>query len=179
MEAAQESTHYNEVDILYENTANEADVVIAIGIRAKPKGVTFVVYDSEADEVLTVEELQIPQAFAVPDSLKYVRVNLLDILREYAVEVAGIRITEPNAQTINIPRVQIEGVVQEAFASSALKYYYVGQISSITARLKIPRTDFKEFVDGAKEWEVEGWDAMSIEAREAFLCALGAANGGD
>jgi len=148
--------------------------VRTLGIRAAPRAVTFVVYDSTQREVLNVEDIRIPFAFAIPDALKYVRNNLLDILREYAIEYAGIRTTEPSAQTLNIERIQIEGVIQEAFASSSLKGYYVGQISSISAKLKIERSDFKKFVDGEKVWEVENWEKLTKEQREALLCAMGA-----
>lgn len=148
--------------------------MITIGIRASPKVVTFVVFDSEAKTIVNVESLRVPIAFDTPDALKYVRSNLLDILREYDVSYAGIRTTEPNAQSMNIERIQLEGVIQEAFASSSLQGYYVGQISSISARLGIPRTDFKLFVDGTKAWDVEGWDTLQPEAREAMLCAVGA-----
>ena len=146
-----------------------------LGIRVAPTAVTFVVYDSSQEEVLNIEDIRIPVAFAAPDALKYVRNNLLDILREYEIERAGIRTTEPNAQSMNIARIQIEGVVQEAFASSALKGYYVGQISSISARLGIVRPDFKKYIDGAKDWDVENWASLAKEQREALLCAIGAA----
>lgn len=82
--------------------------------------------------------------------------------------------TEPSAQSPNIARIQIEGVVQEAFASSLLKSYYVGQISSISARLGIERADFKRYVDGQLDWPVENWASLRKEQREALLCAMGA-----
>lgn len=145
-----------------------------IGIRAAPKAVTFVVFDADADAVLNVEDIRIPIAFHTPEALKYVRNNLLDILREYGIERAGIRVTEPSAQSPNIARIQIEGVVQEAFASSLLKSYYVGQISSISARLCIERADFKRYVDGQLDWPVENWASLRKEQREALLCAMGA-----
>lgn len=145
-----------------------------IGIRAAPKTVTFVVFDVEANAILNVEDIRIPIAFNVPDALKYIRNNLLDILREYEIARAGIRVTEPNAQSFNIERVQIEGVVQEAFASSLLESYYVGQISTISARLDMPRANFKRYVDGELNWPVENWDHLSREQREALLCAVGA-----
>lgn len=145
-----------------------------IGIRAAPKAVTFVVFDADADAVLNVEDIRIPIAFHTPEALKYVRNNLLDILREYGIERAGIRVTEPSAQSPNIERIQIEGVVQEAFASSLLKSYYVGQISSISARLGIERADFKRYVDGQLDWPVENWASLRKEQREALLCAMGA-----
>ncbi len=145
-----------------------------IGIRAAPKVVTFVVYDSEAKAVLNVENVRIPAAFFAPDALKYVRNTLLDILREYRIDRAGIRATEPNAQQPNIERIQIEGVVQEAFASSTLAWYYVGQISSISAKLGIDRADFKRYIEGPLEWPVENWSELKKEQREALLCAIGA-----
>lgn len=78
-----------------------------IGIRAAPKAVTFVVFDADADAVLNVEDIRIPIAFHTPEALKYVRNNLLDILREYGIERAGIRVTEPSAQSPNIAMIQI------------------------------------------------------------------------
>lgn len=145
-----------------------------IGIRVAPKEITFAIYDSGENQVLNIEEIKIPIAFSTPDALKYVRNNILDILREYEIEQAGIRATEPNAQTMNITRIQIEGVVQEAFASSLLKDYYVGQISSISARLGIQRGDFKKYIDGTLEWDVENWSLLDDKKREALLCAIGA-----
>ena len=146
----------------------------AIGIRAAPQAVTFAVYDSQEYKLVNVEDLRVPRAFYNPDALKYIRSNLLDILREYSIESAGIRVTEPSAQSVNISRIQIEGVVQEAFASSALKSYYIGQISSISKRVGIDRSDFKSFIDGSRSWPVEGWPDLKKEQREAVLCAIGA-----
>lgn len=148
--------------------------MVTIGIRAKPTAVTFVVVDGDA--IRNIEDIEIPRAFNTPDALKYVRNNLLDILREYRVEAAGVRVTEPNAQSLNIERIQLEGVIQEAFASSSLRGYYVGQIASISARLRMDRADFKKMVDGENKLEIESWETLSKEAREALLCALGAKN---
>lgn len=147
-----------------------------IGIRAAPKAVTFAIFDTTAKAVLNVEELKVPVAFATPDALKYIRSNLLDILREYDIERAGIRVTETLAQSASIDRIQIEGVIQEAFASSTLRSYYVGQISSISGRLGINRKRFRPLVDGDEDPGVENWKIMSKSAREAILCAMGAAN---
>lgn len=148
--------------------------MVTIGIRAAPKVVTFAIYDSDRLAVLNVEEIKIPAAFPTPDGLKYLRSNLLDILREYRVEKAGVRVTEPSAQTANADRLQIEGVIQEAFASSELSAYYVGQISSISARLGIARSKFKPLVAGEEDYQIENWSEMSKEQREAILCAVGA-----
>ena len=150
--------------------------MITIGIRAGTKAVTFAVYDSEEGAILNVEDIKIPAAFSTPDGLKYLRNNILDVLREFQVEQAGVRVTEPTAKSQKIERIQIEGVVQEAFASSELKAYYVGQISSISARLNIPRDQFKPLAEGEADFGVENWSKMSKEQREAILCAVGAIN---
>lgn len=150
--------------------------MITIGIRAAPKVVSFAIYDAENKSIINVEEIKIPAAFDTPDALKYLRSNLLDILREFNISKAGIRATEPNSQNRDIMRIQMEGVIQESFASSDLQGYYVGHISSITSRLGIPRTDFKSLVDGEKAPDIENWNAMSKAQREAILCAMGAVN---
>lgn len=150
-----------------------------IGIRSTPKEVIFAIYDSTAESIVTCEKISVPRAMDVPSSLKYIRNNLLDILREYEVERAGIRVTEPSAKstdTSRIARVQIEGVIQEAFASSNLKGYYIGHISNIASKINIPRADFKKYIDGTLEYELEGWGELSGNTREALLCAIGAAN---
>jgi hypothetical protein len=150
--------------------------IITIGIRATPKAVTFAVYDSRHHRVLNVEEIKIPAAFPRPDGLKYLRSNLLDVLREFKVSRAGIRAIEPSSQQRSIERIELEGVIQEAFASSELASYYVGHISSISARIGIPREDFKPLVDGDREYPIENWRETSKEGREAILCAIGAAD---
>ena len=55
--------------------------------------------------------------------------------------------------------------------------YFVGQISSISARIGFPRSDFKQFVAGEKNFDqVENWKGFEPEEREAILAALGARN---
>lgn len=150
--------------------------MITIGIRAEPSGLTFAIYDANGKTVLNVEEIKIPAAFGIPEGLKYIRSNILDVLREYKVTQAGIRVTESNSQRINIERVQLEGVIQEAFASSSVSKYYVGQISSISAKLGIDRKSFKPFASAEEEYPIENWNTHTNNAREAILCAIGAAN---
>jgi hypothetical protein len=149
--------------------------MITIGIRASPQDVTFVVYDSAEQRIVNVECVKIPKALNRPSALKYVRNCILDVLREYRVERAGLRVTESSAQQRSIERIQIEGVIQESFASSSLAQYYCGQISSISARVGIDRTDFKPLVDGTQTFDrIQNWVRLTKEAREAALTALGA-----
>lgn len=143
-----------------------------IGIRVKPSAVTFAIISQK--EIINVEDIVIPRAFETPDALKYIRNNLLDILREYKVIAAGIRATESTSQTHSIQRIQIEGVIQEAFASSSLRKYYIGQIASITSRLSVERSDFRKMVEGENMLDIDGWAQFKPEMREAILCGMGA-----
>lgn len=148
-----------------------------LGIRAKPNAITIAVYDADNSQLLNVEDIKIPNALSVPESLKYVRNNVLDVLREYSIRRAALRIIESNSQTIAIHRVEIEGVVQEAFASSMLESYFCGQISSLSARLGIERKKFKKYVDGELIFDtIEEWAELTKEQREAVLAAIGASN---
>jgi hypothetical protein len=145
-----------------------------IGIRARPDVVTFAVMNADKS-FSTVERIHMPKSFEPPEALKHLRSILLDVLSEYKIQAAGVRVTEPLSKSLNVERIQIEGVIQEAFASSDLLGYYVGQISSISARLGVDRTQFKRMVDdGVNVLDIAGWASMSKEAREAVLCALGA-----
>lgn len=146
-----------------------------IGIRVKPAGVTFAVLNTRDQQVINVETIKVPKAMQTPDALKYIRNNILDIIREYEVSHAGLRVTESTAQTLSVPRIEIEGVIQEAFASSTLKSYYCGQIATIASRVGIPRGDFKPYVEGLRMFSpVENWGDLDREEREAVFAALGA-----
>jgi len=151
--------------------------MITMGLRAAPKAVTFAIYDSDEQGLVNVEDILVPAAFQFPEALKYIRSNILDVLRMYGVEKAGVRTTEPVAQSPSIERIQIEGVIQETFASSTMTGYFAGPIALVCSALKVDRTTFKPMVkQGRNDLEVEGWDKMSEARREAVLCALGAVN---
>lgn len=146
-----------------------------LGVRASPSEVVYCVIDDKKGEVITIGKITTPKSMNTPEALKHIRLNLIDILREYSILEAGIRILEPTAQRISIERVQIEGVIQEAFASSPLKSYYIGQISNISSRIGIKRTEFKPLVEGENAPDgFEGWGDLSKAEREAVLCAMGA-----
>jgi len=163
-------------DVHWSNKGRK-DGMNTIGIRVKPGEVTFAVCDADAGIIINVEAIKIPKALSAPDALKYVRNNILDVLREYSIDSAGLRVTESNAQQMSVERIEIEGVIQEAFASSCLKSYYVGQIASISRRLGFPRDQFKRYVSNEISYDaVENWGALKPEAREAIFAALGARN---
>jgi hypothetical protein len=148
-----------------------------IGIRVSPSEVTFSIFDTVENSIINIEEIAIPNALTVPEKLKYIRCNILDVLREYEVKKAGIRLSEPSARQINLERIQIESVILEAFASSNLDDYYYGAISTIAAKNNITRQNIKPLVKGETNHEaIENWQELSEKEREAVLTAIGARN---
>ncbi len=146
--------------------------MIAIGLRASPSQVAFAIVERGANAVINIDWIISPKAFEMPEALKYVRGHILDVLREYDVKRAGVRITEPNSQRMSIERIQLEGVILETFASSSLDQFFFGQISTIAGRLGIPRANIKPMIERDDHPEIEGWDKLHTHHREALLCAL-------
>jgi len=148
-------------------------------MRVEPKQTMFVVieYDKENERLFLInkELIKVPSALDFPEKLKYIRTCVLDILREYDIEHAGIRIAESNSQNLNITRLHIEGVIQESFASSTVKKYFAGVKSSIAARLGMKTSDLANIIDGKQSYNIEGWDELSNKtSKEAALVAIGA-----
>lgn len=148
-----------------------------IGIRVSPSEVTFCIYDDDENSIVNIEEIAIPNALTVPERLKYIRCNVLDVLREYRVLKAGVRLSEPVARKINLDRVQIESVILETFASSELNSYYYGAINTIAAKNQLTKTNIKPLIQGELSPDhIENWLELSEKEREAVLTAKGAIN---
>ena len=113
----------------------------------------------------------------IPEQLKFIRNTLCDIINEFEITNACIRITESNAKSISIQRIYIEGVIQELFASSTIIKYYVGQISNISSNLGIERAKFKPYAEGKEVFsEINNWKTYSIEERESLMASISALN---
>lgn len=140
-----------------------------LGIRVSPKTIYFSIFDSNKQEFKNIEKIIVPQALIVPEQLKYIRNNILDLLREYHIEKAGIKITEGNAQSISIERLYLEGVIQETFASSQIENYKTLMLSGIASRLKTNTSEIKKYIDNKPhnsglEMDVSGFDKEEIES---------------
>ena len=151
----------------------------SIGIRVTPSVVFFsvVTYENEELEITLIDKINIPKALNVPEQLKFLRSTLCDIINEFSITNACIRITESNSKSINITRIYIEGVIQELFANSTIINYYIGQISNISANLGIERASFKPYAEGKEVFmNIEHWDRFLLEQRESLMSAISALN---
>jgi len=149
-----------------------------LGIRVEPKKSTFVVIEciGEQNTVINVESIKIPAALDFPEKLKYLRSCVLDVLREYSINIAGIRVAESNSQNNDVTRLHMEGVIQEAFASSQIERYFTGRKMSIAARLGVKVQDLEGLFGGKSEYGIlSNWDSLTNRySRESALVAMGA-----
>ncbi|MEG4010649.1 MULTISPECIES: hypothetical protein [unclassified Microcoleus] len=146
-----------------------------IGFRVEPAKVTYAIQDE--GNIINLEVLKIPNALEVPEKLKYVRNTVLDILHEYNIKKAVIRVAESTAKQISVERLQVEAVIQEAFASSHLARYSIARLVSLAKLTDIPYADAKKYVSGELVIEpYEKWRSYTEIQREAVLCAVGAIN---
>ncbi len=150
----------------------------AIGFRVAPAAVTYAVVEGTADEatVLVADDIPVPSALWPPNQLHFVRTVLLDIMAEYQVDRAGLRLAEGLA-TPTPARLYLEGVLQELLASSAVTWYFTGNKARIAKLLGFggdqPR--LTALIDGASapSWDA-GWARYTLERREAILTAWAA-----
>lgn len=152
-------------------------MIRSIGIRCTPAEVFFTICELSEDNIklLTVDSVIVPVALDTPEKLKFIRNTLLDILAEYAVNNACIRITESNAQSKNIDRINLEAIIQELIASSTIEKYFIGQISNITSKLGIPRDDFKRLISGEINYEsIQNWSDFKDCQKESILSSISA-----
>lgn len=149
----------------------------AIGIRASPREVYYAVVEGAEDCVIvTVASVVVPSALKLPEQLHFIRTTLLDIMAEFNVRRAGIRLTEPTAKSISVERLNLEGVIQELLSSSSVQAYFAGSIATIAAKLgEAERSRVKEYFEGESFSGVEGWGDYSREERESIVTAVAAA----
>ena len=152
-------------------------MIRTIGFRCTPHKVFYCIIEKDGSSfsILNVDYFILPNCLIIPEQLKYIRNNILDVLNEYQIIYGGIRVAESTSQTQIKNRLYLEAIIQELFASSSVRCYYVGQIANISKLLGIERTDFKKYINGEKNYQlVEDWNSLKKEERESVLTALGA-----
>jgi len=146
---------------------------IAIGIRVEPKCIHYAIYDSDNQEIINVEDIKFPESLDFPQALKFIRHTIIDIINEYKVTTAGIRLSEGSARNLSIDRISIEAIIQESFSSSTVSAYKTFRLASLAARFNINQTILKEYIaTGYKAGFIDLTD-YNKNQREAILSAVG------
>jgi len=127
--------------------------MIGIGLRVySNKKIYYSIIEETVDSYnfLTVDFINIPLAMNEPERLNYIRNTIVDIIAEYDISTALVRVKESlfNMTKRDIERFYIEGVLLESLAGSTVSKYKLGQIATIAMLLEIERTKFKKLADG-------------------------------
>lgn len=154
----------------------------AIGFRASPDEIIYTILEIESRnaKILAQDKLIIPVSLDFPEQLNYIRRTFRDILFEYDVKVAGIRKTESMASTfgkkLSIERISYEAILQELICSSTVERYFVGQISTIAAKLGLKSEKCSSILKG-QEYHFGTLDlnGQNEKKRESILVALASA----
>jgi L-rhamnose mutarotase len=151
----------------------------SLGIRVTSSTISFSVYNKENKTIIS--EKQILPELDLPKKLKQVREDFLAFINKHNITNVGIKIAEKNALSINLERIAIEGVLQEAIASSNIKSYSIYSLQSIAKTFGIKSKDFKPLATDAEVFQKFIADKITQsnlrtnnEQREAILLAIAA-----
>lgn len=152
--------------------------MIGIGLRVYSNKKIFYTIIEETDEsynFLSVDYINVPLAMNEPERLNYIRNTIIDIIAEYDINNALVRVKESlyNVRKKDVERFYIEGVLLESLAGSTISKYKLGQIATITMLINIERKNFKKLAFNELEFkeipDSLDWSAISIEERESIL----------
>lgn len=153
--------------------------VNSIGIRATPKEVYFAIVKEQEGvcQLHVVDKVILPKTLSYPEKLQYLRGLLVDIIAEFNITNACIRITESTAERTSTKRVSLEAVIQELIASSCIVKYKTIRKQSMASLLDLESSELTDFICKKRE-SVKGiniGDLYNSQEREAILsayCAL-------
>lgn len=159
--------------------------MIEIGLRVYSNSNIFYTIIEETDtgyNYINISYLKIPIALNQPERLSYVRNTLLDIILEYNINTALVRVQE-TISTVNdvaIQRFYVEGVILETLAGANISKYKLGKIATIASLLGIETSRFKKYADEGLVFELLpanlDWSEYSLEERESILACHASLN---
>ena len=150
--------------------------MISMGIRVKKTKVNFCIVEEKDDsiEILTISDVVGPEVLDVPTMLSFIRSTLITIILQYKVSVAAIRVVEPIAKSnVDLLRVNIEGVIQEALSNSSVEKYYIGRNSNTKKIFKSTSKNIIAIFDEHDEFkEIRENSRLNNEQKEAIVMAI-------
>ena len=159
--------------------------MIGIGFRVysnKKIYYTIIEKDEDSFNYITIDKLIIPLSMNEPERLNYIRNTIMDIIEEYQITTALVRVKETlnNMTKLHVQRFYIEGVLLESLAGSSVSNYKLGQISTMSMILEIDRKDFKKLANNELTFDKLpdelDWEKLCKEERESILACHSALN---
>jgi hypothetical protein len=96
--------------------------MLVVGVRCTKDKLDWAVVDGAdraSASVIERRQVTIPARHR-GEQLAWVRKEVLELLERHAVEAAAVRVAEGGGQSVSLGRSEVEGVVQEAFASGGV-----------------------------------------------------------
>ena len=155
--------------------------MVGIGFRAGPGEVYYSICkrldDNSRSISLDREVIVVPTALEGPDLLRFMRINMADVISAHKPDAGFVKQADYYPQaTKNTARIHLEGVIQEAVASSSILHFDSGQKHKLRALLDISESELKALKKGDKVYMgLPDWDVGSDDApRESVLSAVAA-----
>jgi len=152
-----------------------------IGIRASVQDVYYSILekDNEKYRVISISNIKVPKALDVPKQLSYVRNTLTTIIEQYEIQYASIREIEGSAMgrmnKASLFRINMEGVIQEIFATSSIKEYDLACNSSVKSILSSNSNKIVEIADELKlveQYKTDDSKKLKDENKESLVVAI-------
>lgn len=149
----------------------------AIGFRVTPSATYYTVVTNENGvfRIVSADKIKCPKALEPPGQLKHIRQTIFDLIKEFAAGFGGIKLIENNSRTRDAFRLNVEGVIQEAFASSALTHFFFGTIPQLTGVFGInDKKKINAIIAGEESFDRVDMKEFGPEHREGILAAVAA-----
>jgi Holliday junction resolvasome RuvABC endonuclease subunit len=152
-----------------------------IGIRANVQDVYYSILEKidEKYNIISISNIKVPKALDVPKQLSYIRNTLITIIEQYNIKYASIREIEGFAMSrINkssLFRINLEGVIQEVFASSPIIEYDLACNSSVKSILNSNSNSILEIADELKlceKYNTDDLKKLKDENKESVVVAI-------
>jgi hypothetical protein len=148
-----------------------------IGIRVfSDKEVFFCIMGRNLTSSYTepyVSSIVVPNALNLPEQLSFIRTTLLDILLQYDIKRAGIRLAELTAKKVGYERIALEAIAQESLSDSNVEKFIACRIGTINTLLNLNDGEFLDLVANKLSIPtITNWGTFSGIERECILYCL-------
>jgi hypothetical protein len=151
--------------------------LISIGFRVTPKAIFYSIVQREGTALKCTSALKISfqSGISVPKNLAHVRRQISSLSLDFKAKCGGIKLIESNSRKVDHYRLNVEGVIQEAMASSSLESLFFGNITNLTKVFGDgDKSRVKRIIEGKENCDKLDLDGLSKEHREAALAAAAA-----
>jgi hypothetical protein len=150
----------------------------AIGFRASPSEITYALVSKEGNQFeIQTDVVTVPHSLEMPERLNFLRSTIKDLIIEFSPTIAAIRVTEANAQNLNMERISYEAILQEAICTTSIERYFILRIPKWAPMVGMSAKDLKEILKShGGSLFGKNLSPYKNAAKESVVAALAAIN---